>query len=95
MSSYAKKRCFFREHKVQMRVMEDLLDEDGLTEEYHAEVMVELDNTPFWLGFDDGPGSMDESSDTEDPETFLRSGNAQLRRAAADLQTFIAAVQDL
>ena len=95
MSSYAKKRRFLREHRVQMRVMEDLIEDNGLTEEYHAEVMVELDNAPFWLGFDDGPGGMDESSDTEDPETILRRENRQLRRAAADLQAFIAAVQGL
>ena len=95
MSSYAKKRRFLRDHRVQMRVMEDILVYNGLTEEYHAEVMVEMDNVPFWLGFDDGPGGMDESSDTEDPETILRRENEELRRAFADLQAFIAAVQGL
>ena len=95
MTPYAEKRRFLREHRVQMRVMQDLLDEAGLIEEYHAEVMVELDNAPYWLGFDDGPGGMDEQSDEEDPEVALRFENEQLRREAADQQAFVAAVQDL
>ena len=78
-----------------MRVIEDVIEYNGLTEEYHAEVMVEMDNVPFWLGFDDGPGGMDESSDTEGPETVLRRENEELRRAFVDQQTFISAVQDL
>ena len=90
MTPYAKKRFFLREHRV--RVVQDL-GEAGLIEEYHAEVMVELDNAPFWLGFDDGPGGMDEQSDEEDPEVALRCENEQLRREAADQQAFIAAVQ--
>ena len=93
MTPYARKRRCLREHRVQMRVMQDLLDEAGLIEEYHAEVMVELDNAPYWLGFDDGPGGMDEQSDEEDPEVALRCENEQLRREAADQQAFIAAVQ--
>ena len=64
-------------------------------EEYNAEVMVELNSAPFWLGFDDGPGGMDESSDGEGPETALRRENEQLRRDMADVHIFIAAVQEL
>ena len=40
--SYAKKRRLLRE-----RVMEDRIEDAGLTTEYHAGVMVELDNVPF------------------------------------------------
>ena len=100
MTPYAKKRRFLRDHRVQMRVMEDVLEHHGLTEEYHAEVMDEMGNAPFWLGFDDGPGGMDESSDTEEPEAAmlrerreLERENERLRRALADQQAFIAAVQ--
>ena len=50
---------------------------------------------PFWLAFDEGPGGLDENSDTEGPETVLRRENEQRRREAAGQQTFIAAVQDL
>ena len=94
-SAYAKKRRFLRDHRVQMRVMEDVLEFNGLTTEYHAEVMVEMDNVPFWLGFDDGPGGVGESSDTEDPETILRRENEQLRREVVAQQAFIATIQDL
>ena len=95
MSSYAKKRRLLREHRIQMRVVEDLLDLNNLTEEYNVEVMMELDHVPFWLGVDDGPDGMDEKSDCEDPETVLRHENNQLRREAADRQAFITAVQAL
>ena len=97
MTPYAKKCRFLRDHRVQMRVMEDVLEHHGLTEEYHAEVMDEMDNVPFWLGFDIGPGGMDEMSDTEEPGAAmvreLERENEQLRRALADQQAFIAAVQ--
>ena len=95
-----KKRRFLRDHGVQMRVMEDVLEHHGLIEEYHAEVMAEMDNVPFWLGCDDGPGGMGESSDTEEPEAAmlrerqeLERENERLRRALADQQAFVAAVQ--
>ena len=95
MSSYAKKRRLLREHRVQMRIMEDLIEEAGLYTELREEMLVEVGNVPFWLGFDDGPGGMDEASDTEDPETALRHEVADLRREASDRQALVAAVQDL
>ena len=80
-----------------MRVMEDVLEHHGLTEECHAEVMDEMDNAPFWLGFDDGPGGMDELSDTEEPGAAvvqdLEREVEKLKCALADQQAFIAAVQ--
>ena len=97
MTPYAKKRRFLRDHRVQMRVMEDVLEHHGLTEECHAEIMDEMDNTPFWLGFDNGPGGMDETSDTEEPGAAvvqdLERKVEKLTRALADQQAFIAAVQ--
>ena len=72
--SYAKKRRLLREHMVQMRVAEDLIEDAGLTDEYHAGVMAELGNVAFWLASDDGSGGLGENSDTEDPETALRRG---------------------
>ena len=95
MSSYAKKRRILREHRAQMRVMEDLIADHGLTEDYRADVMIITHNAPFWLGYDDAPGGMDEASDTEDPEPDLRRENEELRRAFVDQQTFISVVQDL
>ena len=80
-----------------MRVMEDVLEHHGLTEEYRAEVMDEMNNVPFWLGFDVGPGGMDETSDTEEPGAAvvqdLEREVERLRCALADQQAFIAAVQ--
>ena len=97
MTPYAKKRRFLRDHRVQMRVMEDVLEHHGLTEEYRAEVMDEMNNVPFWLGFDVGPGGMDETSDTEEPGAAvvqdLERKVEKLTRALADQQAFIAAVQ--
>ena len=95
MPSYAKKRRLFREHRVHMRIMETMIHEAGLQSELEDEVLLATGNVPFWLGLDDDAGGMDESSDTEDPEADLRRENEQLRRTAADLQAFIAAVQGL
>ena len=65
LSPYAKKRRFLWDHRVQMRVMEDVLEHHGLTEEYHAEAMVQE----------------------------LERELEKLKRALADQQAFIAAVQ--
>ena len=65
-----------------MRVMADLIADHGLTEEYRADAMLETRSAPFWSGYDDAPGGMDEASDTEDPEPDLRRENEELRRAS-------------
>ena len=95
MSPYAKKRRFLREHRAQMRVVEDLIEEHGLTEEYHADVLIVTRNAPFWLGYDDAPGGMGEASGADGPEPDLRRENEELRRAFVDQQAFISVVQDL
>ena len=84
-----------REHRAQMRVMEDLIEQNNLTDEYHVEVMVERNNTPFWLGYDSGPDGMDEGSECEDPDATLHRENEDLRREATDQQAFLSAVQDI
>ena len=78
-----------------MRVMEDLIDRHSLADEYEVEVMVEFNNTPFWLGYDTSPDGMDEESECEDPDAALQRENDDLRREATDQQAFISAVQDL
>ena len=78
-----------------MRVMEDLIDRQSLTDEYEVDVMAEFNNTPFWLGYDTGPDGMDEESECEDPDAALHRVNDDLRREATDQQAFISAVQDL
>ena len=91
----AKKRRLLREHRAQMRVMEDVIEQNNLTFEYEVEVEVELDHGPFWFGYDTGPDGMDEESECEDPDAALQRENDDLRREATDQQAFISAVQDL
>ena len=95
MTPFAKKRRLLHEHRAQMRVMEGLIEQNNLTDEYEVEVMVELGSTPFWLGYDSGPDGMDEESECEDPDAALHRENEDLRRETTDQQAFISAVQDL
>ena len=90
---YAKKRRLLREHRAQMRVMDNILEVEGL-EGLQEELMInETGNTTFWLGIDD---EMDEPSDAEDPEAALKKEVAGLRAElaeAADRRAFLSAVQ--
>ena len=95
MTPYAKKRRLLREHRQQMRVMEDVIDRHNLTEEYEGEVAYELDTSVFWLGYDSGPDGMDEESECEEPEAALHRENKELRQEATDQQAFISAIQDI
>ena len=78
-----------------MRVMDDIIQEEGL-EELEERMVAETGNTNFWLGSDE---IMDEGSDQEDPEAALRqqladksafveaaTGMLQYNRLAADLE---------
>ena len=95
MTPYAKKRRLLREHRQQMRVMEDVLEQHNLTEEYEMEVEVELDRSVFWLGYESGVDGMDEASCCEEPDEFLRRDNEALRQEATDRQALISAIQDM
>ena len=79
-----------RDHRANMRVMEELIDQHGLSEELDDLLIEHTGNTNFWLGQD---SFLDEPSDTEDPEETLRAANAALRSAAADQSTMVQAVQ--
>ena len=63
-TGYAKKRRLLREHRRNMRIMEELVNENGLTSELEERLIEETGNTHFWLGVD---SVMDEPSDQEDP----------------------------
>ena len=52
-----------------MRVMDELMREQGLEEELEERMEDETGNTNFWLGHCE---SMDEDSEQEDPEAALR-----------------------
>jgi hypothetical protein len=90
---YAKKRRLLRRHRVQMRIMDEIIADHGLDEELEEALIDETGNTGFWLGIDsDG---MDEGSDREDPERVLQQQVAELRKEAADASNFVAAAQQV
>ena len=73
-----------------MRVMEELIDRHGLSDELDDRLIECTGDTIFWLGDD---SFLDEPSDTEDPEQTLLAANASLRSEAADVSTMVQAVQ--
>ena len=95
MTSYAKKRRLLREHRAQMRIMEDVLEQHNLTEEYELEVQVETEQSTFWLGYDTGVDGMDEGSECEEPYAELHREIEDLRQEATDRQALISAIQDM
>jgi hypothetical protein len=90
---YAKKRRLLREHRKQMRVMQDLIDDHGLASELEEDMVAETGNNGFWLGYDTGFGGMDEGSDVEDPEADAKEEMQDLRQEAADQQRLVSAAQ--
>ena len=80
---YAKKRRLLREHRVQMRVMQDVIYGNQLEDEAQAALEEEGGDGFFFLGTD---SELDEASDVSDPEQ-------ELRAAAADQSAMVQAVQ--
>ena len=104
-SGYAKKRRLLRAHRDQMRIIDDLIKEQGLEEELEDRIFYETDNTSYWLGHSE---SMDEDSDQEDPEAALRqeladksafveaaTGALQYNRVATDLERARMEMEDM
>ena len=75
--------------------MEDVLEQNQLTEVYELEVQYETDQTTFWLGYDTGPDGMDEGSECEEPYAELHREIEDLRQEATDRQALISAIQDM
>ena len=73
-----------------MRIMDDVIFENGLQEELEDRLMRETGNVNFFL---DQDASLDEPSDAEDPEEELRATVAGLRAEAADQRSLAQAVQ--
>ena len=82
-TAYAIKRRLLRQHRVQMRVMDDVIRQHRLEDDAEDAVVEETGNTGFYLGTD---SEMDEASDVSDPEQ-------ELRAAAADQSAMVQAVQ--
>ena len=68
-TGYSKKRRLLREHRREMRVMVELIEEYGLEDELEERLIDETGNTNFIFGERE---PMDEGRDQEDPEAALR-----------------------
>ena len=89
-TGYAKKRRWLRGHRVNMRVMDDLIFQHGLSEELDDVLIQQTGNTNWFLGLD---AHLDETSDAEDPEQEQQATIQSLRSEAADQSTMVQAVQ--
>ena len=76
-----------------MRTMAAVLADHELLDEMDDRVIEATGNTGFWLGLDDGPGGLDETSDHEDPEAEAKRYADALQQESADRQGFLDAVQ--
>ena len=68
-TEYSKKRRALRQHREQMRVMQELNEETCLDDELEEAMVEETGNTHFWLGH---VNEFDEDSDTQDFEASLK-----------------------
>ena len=91
-STYAYMRRLLRDHRVELRIALQLLEEHGLAPEFEEEVDFATGNTPHWLGI---CPYMDEPDTAPDPEVALRLEVAGLRAEAADQRAFLTAIQTL
>ena len=85
------KRRLLRDHRTNMRIMDDIIDEHGLSSELEERLVDETGNTNFFLGEDT---DMDEDSDQEDPEAVAKQRANDLLQESKDKQAFVAAAQD-
>ena len=74
-----------------MRIMDDLIDEHGLSPDLEERLIDETGNTNFFLGED---SEMDEGSGKEDPEAVAKQRANALLQESKDKQAFVAAAQD-
>ena len=90
-TAYAKKRRWLREHRVEMRIMTDLVEEEGLEHELNERILAGTGNNGFWLGY--GPHDLDSDED-EDPEKKLREEVRELKSQLADRTALIEALTE-
>ena len=79
-----------RDHRVKMRIMDDVITDNNLGQELEDRLINETGNTNFFLGIDT---DMDEPSDVEDPEQQLRATVDSLSAEAVDQSAMVQAVQ--
>ena len=63
-TEYAKKRRLLRDHRINMRIVDDVILVNGLQEELEERMIQETGDANFFLGLD---VDLDEPSDAEDP----------------------------
>ena len=49
-TSYGKQRCVLRQHRIEMRIMANLLNRNSPTDELQDDFVEETGNTGYWLG---------------------------------------------
>ena len=49
-TSCGKQRCVLRKHRIEMRIMANLLNRNNLTDELQDDTVEETGNTGYWLG---------------------------------------------
>lgn len=84
-TEYSKKRRALRQHREQMRIMRDVIEENDLDDELEEAMVEETGNTHFWLGH---ISEFDEDSDAQDVEASLKE-EAGDRRAFVDAAAMI------
>ena len=87
-TGYVKKRRLLRKHRACMRVMDDLIEEEGLAHDLEGRMIQRTGDTNFYLG---DHSDMDEESDEEDPEATAKKQLAAAQRDLADRSSFVEA----
>ena len=87
-TGYAKKRRLLRKHRACMRVMDDLIVEEGLAPDLDGRMIRYTGDTNFIL---DDHSDMDEESDKEDPEATAKKQLTAARRDLTDRSSFVEA----
>ena len=85
-TGYSRKRRLLRQHRDQMRTMEDLIWDNDLQADLDLRMVYETGNTQFWLGHH---AFMDGGSDASDQEEELRVENERLRREARESRALV------
>ena len=74
-----------------MRIMDDIIDERGLSPELEERLIDETGNANFFLG---EVSAFDEDSDQESPEAVAKQRVCALLQESEDKQAFFAAAQE-
>ena len=86
---YAKKRRWLRAHRVELRVVRGLIEEEELEDELEERMFDVTGDAGFWLG--DDPEGMDEASDCEDPMIGMHA----MRQELDEREGFVQAAKDM